>query len=107
MIDYLTLKNSYIGAIQMGLELGFPDPKQGNELLHKFCENCVDNSNYSEKAFDAVQKNIGYPKWTVAFLREVLDFYCIPNHLSKQLSALSDYRFPRMDELCKTIQGST
>lgn len=49
MIDYLTLKNSYIGAIQMGLELGFPDPKQGNELLHKFCENCVDNSNYSDQ----------------------------------------------------------
>ena len=38
MIDYLTLKNSYIGAIQMGLELGFPDPKQGNELLHKFAK---------------------------------------------------------------------
>ena len=49
MIDYQTLKNSYIGAIQMGLDLGFPDPKQGNELLHKFCENCVDNSNYSEQ----------------------------------------------------------
>ena len=49
MIDYLTLKNSYVAAIQMGLELGFPDPKQGNELLHKFCENCVDNSNYSEQ----------------------------------------------------------
>ena len=49
MIDYLTLKNSYIGAIQMGLELNFPDPKQGNEILHKFCENCVDHSNYSEQ----------------------------------------------------------
>lgn len=61
---------------------------------------------YSEKAFDAVQRTIGYPKWTVAFLREVLDFYRIPNRLSKHLSALSDYRFPRMDELYKTIQGS-
>jgi hypothetical protein len=38
MIDYLTLKNSYIGAIQMGLELGFSAPKQGNELLYEFCK---------------------------------------------------------------------
>lgn len=49
MIDYLTLKNSYVAAIQMGLELGFPDPKQGNELLYAFCKKCVDNSNYSEQ----------------------------------------------------------
>lgn len=48
MIDYLNLKNSYIAAFQMGLELGFSNPKQGNELLHKLCENLVDNSNYSE-----------------------------------------------------------
>lgn len=51
MIDYLNLKNSYIAAIQMGLMLnaGYEEAKHGNDLLHKFCENCVDNSNYSEK----------------------------------------------------------
>ena len=49
MIDYLTLKNSYVAAIHMGLELGFRDPKQGNELLYEFCKKCVDNSNYSEQ----------------------------------------------------------
>lgn len=50
MIDYLNLKNSYIAAIQMGLMLnaGYEEAKHGNDLLHKFCENCVDNSNYSE-----------------------------------------------------------
>ena len=50
MIDYLNLKNSYIAAIQMGLMLnaGYEDAKHGNDLLHKFCENCIDNSNYSE-----------------------------------------------------------
>ena len=49
MIDYLNLKNSYISAIQMGLMLnaGCTEAKHGNDLLHKFCENCVDNSNYS------------------------------------------------------------
>ena len=50
MIDYLNLKNSYITAIQMGLLLnaGYEETKRGNDLLHKFCENCIDNSNYSE-----------------------------------------------------------
>ena len=50
MIDYLNLKNSYIAAIQMGLMLnaGYEEAKRGNDLLHKFCENCVDNSNYSD-----------------------------------------------------------
>ena len=50
MIDYLNLKNSYIAAIQMGLALnaGYEDAKRGNDLLHTFCEKCVDNSNYSD-----------------------------------------------------------
>ena len=50
MIDYPNLKNSYIAAIQMGLLLnaGYEDAKRGNDLLHKFCENCIDNSNYSD-----------------------------------------------------------
>ncbi len=50
MIDFLNLKNSYIAALQMGLMLnaGYEEAKRGNNLLHKLCENCVDNSNYSE-----------------------------------------------------------
>ena len=50
MIDYLNLKNSYIASIQLGLILnaGYEEAKHGNDLLHKFCENCVDNSNYGE-----------------------------------------------------------
>ena len=48
MFDYTTLKNSYIATVQIGLELGFSDPKQGNDLLHDFCEKLVENSNYSE-----------------------------------------------------------
>lgn len=50
MIDFPTLKNSYIAAIQMGLMLnaGYEEAKRGNDLLHKFCEKCVDNSNYGE-----------------------------------------------------------
>lgn len=50
MIDYLNLKNSYMAAIQTGLLLnaGYEDAKRGNDILHIFCEDCVDSSNYSE-----------------------------------------------------------
>ena len=50
MIDYLNLKNSYMAAIQTGLLLnaGYEDAKRGNDILHKFCEDCVDSSNYCE-----------------------------------------------------------
>ena len=54
---------------------------------------------YTESAFEAVQKAIGYPKRTLAFLREALNYYNVPNSLSRYLSSLSTYRIPRMEEL--------
>lgn len=81
------------------------------ELLHHYKEiqdidysaflrNAEDLSKqYTEGAFEVVQRVIGYPKRTVAFLREALNYYHVPNSLSKYLSALSNYRIPRMEEL--------
>lgn len=57
------------------------------------------SKNYSDEAFFKIQAEIHYPKWTVAFLREVLDFYGIKNNLSKYLSDLSKYDVPEMEEL--------
>ena len=54
---------------------------------------------YTEGAFEVVQRDLGYSKRTVAFLREVLNYYHVPNSLNKHLSALSNYRIPRMEEL--------
>lgn len=52
MIDYQTLKKRYIATIQFGLLVNAkygPEPaKRANDTLHKFCEDCVDNSSYSE-----------------------------------------------------------
>ena len=59
---------------------------------------------YSEQAFDTVQKAIGYPKWTVAFLREVLNYHRTPNHLGKYLSALTTYPIPKMEDLYATAR---
>ena len=51
MIDYQNLRNSYIAALHMGIALNasYEEAKRGNDILHKFCENCIDNSNYSEQ----------------------------------------------------------
>ena len=61
---------------------------------------------YNERAFEVVQRVIGYPKRAVAFLREALNYYHVPNSLSKYLSALSNYRIPRMEELYAASQQS-
>ena len=51
----------------MGLMLnaGYEEAKRGNDLLHKFCENCIDNSNYS----DADKQNM---KHDLEFVKEAL-----------------------------------
>lgn len=54
---------------------------------------------YSNTAFDIVQKTIGYPKWTIAFLRDVLNHYHIQNNIDRYLSKLTNYSFPRIEEL--------
>ncbi len=59
---------------------------------------------YTEHAFEEVQKTIGYPKWTIAFLQEALNYYCVPNGLSRYLSSLSNYRIPKMEELYEAAQ---
>ena len=77
MIDYENMKNSYIAAIQMGLMLnaGYEEAKRGNDLLHKFCENCVDNSNYSEIDKQNMKRDLEFIK--EALSQEIkLRFYC-------------------------------
>ena len=68
MIDYINLRNSYFGAIQMGLMLNasYEEAKHGNELLHKFCENCIDNSNYSEQDKQNMKHDLDLVKETLS-----------------------------------------
>ena len=67
---------------------------------------CIEklSEQYNEEAFEIVQKTIGYPKWTIAFLREVLNYHHTPNNLNRYLSALSQYPIPRMEELDETAR---
>ena len=57
MNDFINLKNSYVATIQMGLMMnaGYEEAKRGNDIIHKFCENYIDNSNYSD--FDKQNEN--------------------------------------------------
>ena len=50
MTEFDNLKRSYISAIQWGLtaRVCYNESKQGNEVLHKFCENLIDNSDYND-----------------------------------------------------------
>ena len=75
MIDFLNLKNSYIATIQLGLMLnaGYEEAKHGNDLLHKFCDNCVDNSNYSEQDKQNMKHDLELVKETLA--QEIKQYY--------------------------------
>lgn len=68
MIDFLNLKNSYMAAIQMGLMLntGYEETKRGNDLIHKFCEKCVDNSNYEENEKQNMKRELELVKETLS-----------------------------------------
>ena len=54
---------------------------------------------YDEKVFEIVQKEIRYPKWTIAFLQEILNHYQIQNNLNNYLSSFSKYNIPSIQEL--------
>ncbi len=68
MIDYSNIKNSYIAALHVGLMLnaGYEEAKRGNELLHKFCESCVENSNYSDKEKQRMKYDLSIVKNTLS-----------------------------------------
>ena len=54
---------------------------------------------YDEETFTKVIKTINYKKSTIAFLQEILNYYGVKNNLSSYLSCLSEYKFPKMEEI--------
>ena len=55
--------------------------------------------NYRQDVFEYVTAEIKYQKRTVAFLKEILDYYGVPNRLDKHLSTLTRYVYPKMEEI--------
>ena len=61
---------------------------------------------YNSEAFKVVIENINYKKSTISFLREILNYYDVKNNLDMYLSALSDYKHPRMEDIYEAAQIS-
>ena len=51
-MEFDNLKSTYIAIVQLGLatNVSYQEAKLGNDLLHKFCESFVENSNYLDSA---------------------------------------------------------
>lgn len=57
MFEFDNLKNSYTAAIQFGLaaNAGYQESKYGNEVLHEFCKQIVENGNYQDSEKKAMK----------------------------------------------------
>lgn len=54
---------------------------------------------YHDGIFAQVHQQMRFQKRAIAFLRNILMHYHVPNDLSKYLSPLSEYRYPTMEEI--------
>lgn len=73
-----------------------------NLSFRKFTKKLADW--YDEEIFKKVISAINYKKSTIAFLREILNFYDVKNNLNIYLSSLSEYKYPRMEEIYETTR---
>lgn len=75
MMEFDNLKNSYIATVQWGLaaKVGYQESKRGNGILHKFCENLIDSSNYSDDDKKAMKQELEFLKETLS--NEIESFY--------------------------------
>ena len=74
--------------------------KQFLEVCSEFVEQ------YNVRTADYVLTNMHYPKRTLAFMREVLDYYGKKHTLDRRLSSLSDYKIPKMEALYEAARKS-
>jgi hypothetical protein len=70
----------------------------------KFTKDLADS--FDAKAFKEVVSTKKYKKSTIAFMREILNYYQVKNNLDEYLSSLSEYKYPRMEEIYETARVS-
>lgn len=73
--EFENLKRSYISTVNWGLtaRVGYNQSKRWNDILHRFCENLVDNSNYNEVAKASMKNELEIVK--EALSKEIELFY--------------------------------
>jgi len=92
----LKYTNETIAVIQlMELLYHIENIQDLNENMTASCFYML-SKNYNDRVFDSVQKEIKYPRWVIASLREVLGRFGVENSLNRYLSTYSKYRIPNM-----------
>ena len=113
-----SIRNIVIHHVPLEFSPKIENMIQGLEVLQNF--NTIQDINYSafikysqtlsqafeEKTFEEVISKTNYKKSTISFLKEILNYYNVKNNLNKYLSALSEYRHPKMEELYETARIS-
>lgn len=106
-----TIRNVSIKQVELEFTQDVEDMIQGLDVLQNFYEiediNYVEFLEYTRKlamryhadTFKKVISKVSYKKSTIAFLREILCFYNVQNALDQYLSELSNYKYPKMEEL--------
>jgi hypothetical protein len=106
-----TIRNVIVHKVQIDYNENVKNIIHGLEVLQNYY-NIQDINNlsfinftkkladlYEEEAFKKVISAINYKKSTIAFLREILNFYGVKNNLNMYLSSMSEYKYPKMEEL--------
>lgn len=75
MIEFDNLKTSYIAVIQFSMAINTPyeEVKRGNDILHRFCENLVENSSYPDDEKHRMKNELEITKGTIT--QEVEAYY--------------------------------
>ena len=108
-----TIRNIIVKQVPIKFSQDIQNMIKGLDILQNFYEiqdlNCrvfiefaeTLACNYIEKLFIKEELYKYYKKSTIAFLREILNYYHKENNLDMYLSALSDYNHPKMEGLCE------
>ena len=108
------IKNVHIKKVQLKYTQEIKNMIQGMEVFQNYYE--IQELNhaafltfskefafeYQDEIFDYVISNISYKKSTIAFVKEILEHYQIENCLGEYLSTLSEYKYPKMEEIYET-----
>ncbi len=113
-----SIRNIVVHQVQLEFTKEVENLIHGLEVLQNF--NTIQEINYSaflkysqelastftNEAFEKIILNKTYKKSTIAFLQEILNYYNVENNLNKYLSTLSEYNYPRMEELYEAARIS-
>ncbi len=106
-----TVKNVIVHHVPLKFSEKLATIIRGLEILQNF--NTIQDINYSaflkytkklaasfdEDIFKEIITTKTYKKSTIAFMREILNYYQVINNLNEYLSSLSEYKHPKMKEL--------